>query len=95
MEGVSQLKDGRIALKLHIQPRASRNRFRGLHDGALKLTITAPPVDGKANKAVIAFLSAFFKIPKKNITLLSGHQSRRKRFALEGISLDELRLKMK
>ncbi len=90
MEYLSTLKDGTVVISLHVQPKASSTRFCGTYDGALKMAVTSAPVDGKANKAVIAFLSSFFQIPKKRITLISGLQSRRKRCALKGLSLKQV-----
>jgi len=59
------LADGdSISLSIHVQPKASRTRIAGLHGDAVKLCITSPPVDGKANAAVIQFLAKLFKIPK-------------------------------
>ena len=90
MEFISKLKDGTIVLSLYIQPRASRTCIYGVHDGALKLGITASPTDGKANKAVVGFLASVFKIPKRNVTLVSGLQSRRKRCRIAGVSLEDI-----
>ena len=70
---------GSLSLALHIQPRASKNRIVGLHGENLKLAVTAPPADGKANKAVVKFLADFFSMPRKGITIKSGLQSRKKR----------------
>lgn len=75
-----------ISLSVHVQPRASRTRIAGLHGDALKLCITTPPVDGKANAAVIEFLAKLFKIPKTAVTLASGEASRDKRIILAGVS---------
>ncbi|MFA6284823.1 MAG: DUF167 family protein [Desulfurivibrionaceae bacterium] len=75
-----------ISLSVHVQPRASRTRIAGLHGDALKLCITTPPVDGKANAAVIEFLAKLFKIPKTAVTLASGEASRDKRLILAGVS---------
>jgi len=83
-----------LSLALHIQPKASKNRIIGLHGENLKLTVTAPPTDGKANKAVIKFLADFFAIPKTGVTIKSGLQSRKKRILLSGISLSEAREKI-
>lgn len=75
-----------ISLFIHVQPKSSRTRIAGLHGDALKLCITAPPVDGKANAAVIGFFAKLFKIPKAAVTLASGETSRDKRLVLTGIS---------
>jgi len=82
-------KNNSVSLALYIQPKASKSGFSGQHGDELKLAITAPPVDGKANKAVIAFLAKFFRLPKASVTIKSGAQSRHKRCILEGISLED------
>ena len=89
MTHLSRRPDNALSLHLHIQPKASRNRVAGLHNDAVKLCITAPPVDNQANRAVIAFLAKLFKIPKSAITIQSGHQGRHKTVILEHISLTE------
>ncbi|PSH04709.1 MAG: YggU family protein [Acidobacteria bacterium] len=71
---------------LRVQPRASRNAFAGLMGDAIKLAITAPPVDGKANQAVIEYLSEFFRVPKASITIVSGETGRNKLIAIRGMS---------
>lgn len=76
-----------VSLSVHVQPNASRTRIAGLHGEALKLCITSPPVDGKANGAVIQFFAKLFKIPKAAVTLASGEASRDKRIILAGVSL--------
>lgn len=84
-------KSGSVSITVHVQPKSSRNRIAGLHGEAVKICVTAPPVDGKANKAVIAFLSNFFNIPKSSVTLIKGAQSRSKRFLLAGPTLAEVK----
>jgi len=76
-----------VSLSVHVQPKASRTRIAGLHGDAVKLCITSPPVDGKANAAVIEFFAKLFKIPKAAVTLASGETSRDKRLVLAGISI--------
>ncbi|WP_136795203.1 MULTISPECIES: DUF167 domain-containing protein [Desulfosediminicola] len=83
--------DGTALLSLYIQPRASRNMISGVHDGSLKISITTPPVDGKANSAVTAFLAKTFKVAKRDVQLRSGHTSRRKTIAISGITEEEIR----
>lgn len=75
-----------VSLSVHVQPKASRTRIAGLHGEALKLCITSPPVDGKANGAVIRFFAELFKIPKAAVTIASGEASRDKRIILAGVS---------
>jgi len=76
-----------VSLSIHVQPKASRTRIAGLHGDAIKLCITSPPVDGKANAAVIQFIAKLFKIPRAAVTLASGEASRDKRLILAGISM--------
>ncbi len=86
---LSQGKDC-IYLNIYVQPRASKNGFVGIHGGALKLRITAPPVDGKANSMIIAILAKLFHIPKSTISLSAGQQSRQKRFKIMDSKLDDI-----
>ncbi|MEN8142567.1 MAG: DUF167 family protein [Thermodesulfobacteriota bacterium] len=86
------VKDDReVVLNLYIQPKSSRDRIAGLHDGAIKMNITAPPVEGKANNRVIAFLAHLLKIPKSAITINSGHQGRKKRVTISGSAPNHIR----
>ena len=70
--------DGRITLTLHIQPGAKKTEFAGLHGEALKIRLAAPPVDGKANEALIRFIAETLGLPKAAVNLKSGQTSRRK-----------------
>lgn len=87
---LERLADGSIVVRLHVQPRASSNGLAGLQGDMLKLRLTTPPVDGKANKAVIAYLAKLLHLPKSSITLKSGLQSRSKTIVLQGIEMHEL-----
>lgn len=78
------LADG-VELALLVQPRASRTRVVGEHDGLLKIQLAAPPVDGEANAALLEFLCKQFGIPRRQVELLAGDASRRKRVALRGV----------
>ncbi len=91
MGWVRVLGADRMQLLLHVQPRASRSRFLGLHGEALKLSLTAPPVDNRANKAVIAFLADFFQLPRSAVEIRSGLKGRKKQVVLSGISEEEVR----
>lgn len=86
-------KDGSVLLTVHVQTKASRAKVAGLFgDAAVKICITAPPVNGKANEALVTFLARLFRLPKSAITLDAGQQGRTKRFRLSGISLETARL---
>lgn len=65
-------------LTLYVQPNASKTEFSGLHDGALKIKIAAPPADHRANNALLEFLGKSFKVSKKQIILKQGAHARQK-----------------
>ncbi|WP_455198659.1 DUF167 family protein [Kaarinaea lacus] len=71
-----------LLLDIRVQPRASRDEIVGLHDDALKIRITAPPQDGKANIHLIRFLSEVFGTPRSRIELISGQTGRKKRIRI-------------
>lgn len=71
-----------LVLKLYIQPRAGKDEWVGEHDGALKLRITAPPVDGKANDRLERLLAREFGVARAAVELLAGAGSRHKRFRI-------------
>lgn len=79
-----------MLLRLHVQPRASANGLAGLQGDMLKLRLTTPPVDGKANKAVIAFLAKLFHLPKSALTIKSGQQSRSKTVLMIGADQNQV-----
>ena len=83
-EWYRQAADGRITLTLHIQPGAKKTEFAGLHGDALKIRLAAPPVDGKANDALIKFVAETLKLPKSAVNLKSGQTSRRKVLEVQG-----------
>lgn len=78
------LPDGSLLLRLHVQPRAAANGLAGLQGDALKLRLTTPPVDGKANTAVVAYLAKLLHLPKSALTIKTGQQSRNKVLAISG-----------
>jgi len=75
-----------VKLTLFIQPKASKNEIIGPHNGALKIKITAPPVDGKANAELVEFLSEILDIPKRQIEILKGETGRNKSVEILGLS---------
>src|SRR5205807_2437423 len=79
-----------MELKVRVQPRASRNEVVGWREGTLVLRLTAPPVEGAANRACRDFLADLFGVKRAEVELLSGEKSRDKRFRVSGLSEDEL-----
>lgn len=74
----SETRQG-VVLRVHLQPRAARDRLVGRHGEALKVALTAPPVEGAANAALLTFLAALLHVPRSCVALLSGAKSREKR----------------
>ncbi len=72
-------------LELLVQPRASRTRVVGEHDGRLQIQLAAPPVDGEANAALLAFLASACKVKRADVVLLAGETGRRKRVRIAGL----------
>jgi len=87
MECITKLQNNTLSLNVYVQPRASRNRLAGMHGKAVKLCITAPPVDDKANTAVIVFLSKLFGLSKSALHIKTGRQGRHKKILITNISL--------
>jgi uncharacterized protein (TIGR00251 family) len=77
-------------LKVHVNPRSSRNQITGWQDGTLSVKLTAPPVEGAANKACAEFLADQLSVKKSQVTLISGDKSRDKVFEITGLTADEL-----
>lgn len=75
-----------VIIKIKVQPRASKNQLAGIMDDALRVRLTAPPVDGEANEACVKFLAIVFKVPRQRVELLSGHTGRQKMVRIAGIT---------
>ena len=82
--------DGGVTFRVHVQPRAAKNRIQGIHDEALKLSLTAPPVEGAANRLLRDFLAGLLKCPKNRVEVIAGHKSRRKTVHVEGLDGPQL-----
>lgn len=81
-----------FAVKLH--PRAKKNAITGIVGDALKLAVTAPPINAQANAACVEFFANLFAAPRSSITIASGATSRRKVIRIAGLSADEVRGKL-
>lgn len=80
-------ESGSVLIEILVQPRASRTRVVGVHDGRLKVQLAAPPVDGEANAALIEFLSRALDARKADVTILRGETGRRKTVRVAGVAL--------
>ncbi len=77
---------GAVTLELLVQPRASRTRVVGEHDGRLKLQLAAPPVDGEANAALVEFLAGALRVRKADVEVRRGETGRRKSVRVAGVT---------
>ena len=78
-----------------VQPRARKNAITGTVGDALKIALTAPPVEGKANQALIEFLAGVFEIPRSSITIASGETSRLKTVRITGVSKEAIEARLR
>jgi hypothetical protein len=89
---------GGVTLAVRAQPGARKTVIAGVYDNGaeaqLKIAVHAPPIEGRANEALIAFLAETFGVPKRSVELVSGELSRSKVFLLRGVSLQDARAKL-
>jgi uncharacterized protein (TIGR00251 family) len=86
---------GAIVFAVRVQPRASRDEIVGEWNGALKIRLTAPPVDDRANEACCCLLAARLNVPVAAVRIVSGARSRNKRVAVRGVSAEQVRKLLK
>ena len=82
-----------FAVKVH--PRAKKNAIIGELGDALKLSLTSPPVEGRANDACIEFFAKLLKVPRSSVTIASGQTSRQKMIRVSGLSAEEVRKRIR
>ncbi len=82
-------KNNGVSFAVRVQPRASRSDVAGELDGALKVRLAAPPVDGEANEELIRLMSRLFNVSRSQIVIRSGQTSRNKLIVVEGISVND------
>jgi len=83
----AQVRGDAVRFSVRVQPRASKNEVVGLHGSSLKVRLTAPPVDGLANDALIDFLSHALNASRRNVCIVSGHASQTKVVEISGVDL--------
>lgn len=84
-------KDGAVTFSVRVQPRAAHTGIAGEMEGAVKIRLAAPPVDGAANEELIRFLAGLFRLSRQQVTILSGATSKNKIVRVSGISADAAR----
>ena len=91
---VNQTKKGHGLLRVYVQPRASRNEVCGIHGDSLRVAITAPPLEGKANRAVIQLCAKLFSVQKKDVTLMRGEHSRFKTVRFSSLTAGDIKKRL-
>jgi uncharacterized protein len=91
--GITETPTG-VSIRVYVAPRASANKVVGEHNGALKVALTAPPVDGAANKALVEFLAKALGVSRAAVRLASGETSRNKVVQVAGISARKALVKL-
>lgn len=82
------------SLGVRLQPKAKKNQVIGELDGTLKLAVTAPPIEGRANEACIRFLAELLKVARSSVTIAAGVSSRNKVIRVEGLSAEQVRARL-
>jgi uncharacterized protein (TIGR00251 family) len=87
---VRETKEG-VAFAIRVLPRSSKCELAGLQGDALKIRITEPPVEGRANEACIRFLASLFRVNKNRIAIEAGHKSKNKQVSIAGLTYRDVR----
>ena len=85
---------GAVTFAAKVHPRAKKNAITGELGNALKVALTAPPVEGKANEACIEFFAKLLKVPRSSVSIAAGQSSRNKVIRVVGLSADELQKRL-
>jgi len=91
---ITEVKGG-VTFPVRVVPRASKDEIAGVHGEALRIRLTAPPVEGKANEALIVFLAQWLGVRKSQVEIVAGAASRRKMVRIMGVSPQEVEQKLK
>ncbi len=83
-----------VVFTVKVHPRGKKNAITGELGEALKLTLTAPPIEGRANEACIEFFANLLKVPRSSVTIASGQSGRRKIIRVAGLTAEELRKRL-
>jgi uncharacterized protein (TIGR00251 family) len=86
---------GGVGFAVKVQPRAKKNAIVGELGDALKISLTAPPIEGRANEACIEFLANLLEVPRSSVSIASGESSRRKVIRVTGSSAEAIRKHLK
>ena len=84
-------RDLGVSFAVKVRPRAKKNAITGEVADALKVSLTSPPIEGRANEACTEFFAKLLKVPRSSVTITSGHSSRNKVIRVVGLSMEEVR----
>ncbi len=87
--------DGGVSFAVKVHPRAKKNAITGEVGDALKLSLTTPPVEGRANEACIEFFAKLLKVPRSSVTIASGLASRNKVLRVAGVSAQDMQERLR
>jgi len=88
---MSRPTESMTTIKVRVQPKASRNQIEGFAGDTLRLRVTAPPEDGKANQAVIGLLATGLNVAKSSVQIIRGHSSRDKFVSVDALGLEDIK----
>lgn len=84
-----------VSFRVRVVPRASRDKVAGIMGGLVRIQLTAPPVEGAANKALISFLSSVLRVAKRDVEIVSGQAAREKVVSVSGLSPEEVEARLR
>ena len=84
-----------VSFAVRLQPKAKKTAIIGELDGALKLGVTDPPIDGRANEALVRFIAQLLKVARSSVTIAAGETSRNKVIRVEGVTAEQVRFRLK
>jgi len=93
LTSVTQTATG-VTIAIRVHPRAKKNAITGEVGDALKVSLTAPPVEGKANEACIDFFARLLKVPRSSVSIAAGQSSRNKVIRVEGLSAEDVQRRL-
>lgn len=92
-DAIQQTPTG-VSIRIYVAPQSSANKVVGVHNGAIKVALTAPPVEGAANKALVEFLAKLLGVPRSGVGIIAGETSRQKIVQVRGIEVGKVQSKL-
>jgi len=87
-------EEASVTFAVRAQPRSSREAIEGVREGALRVALTAPPVEGEANAALVALLAKVLGVPKRDVAVIAGTANRSKRVRVSGLTTELVRARL-